>query len=116
MTRRQAPEVQWVVGDDESYGLVFSVRAFAELRDRWQLHSDAAVIERIQTLGSDLHTGHLVDIFYALTRTRHREMTHEQVLDIIDGMGIANLQELTPLLEQVVQGGTPPASEAGRPQ
>lgn len=107
-------EVQWVVGEGESYGLVFSFMAVQALKDKWGAKNDQAVIAEMQTrLQEGLDIQALVDILWAATRSKHREVTPERVLEILDAKGFEAVGEINELLTRLMAASFPQAQPGG---
>ena len=66
------------------YTMRFSVRAMAALQDHWGVKSFQEVSDKMNTLDEQLSADDLVGILWAGLRTHHREITKEDVLDILD--------------------------------
>ena len=66
------------------FTLRYSVRAMAALQDHWGLKSFQEVSNRMEVLDEQLSAHDLVGILWAGLRTHHREMTKDDVMDILD--------------------------------
>lgn len=65
----------------------YSLRATLFLKEQWKLEEDREVQARMARAGmSDF-----VDIFWAGLQTHHRELTRDQVLDLLDEEGMEGL-------------------------
>ncbi len=113
----ESREIQWVIGEGESYGLVFSIRAMMCLRDLWGLKSEREVGERLTSFGEDMNTDVLVDLLYAATRSNKesRKLSREDVLDLVDRKGLAGLSEILPMLQSLLDASQPRTPQGKAP-
>ena len=103
-------EVQWTPGDKgESYGLVFSFRAMQALKDAWKCKDEQEVGEKLQALENGMDLSKVVDIIWAAMRTKHREKTQDDVLDILDALGFEALGPISELLSTLIAASMPTA-------
>lgn len=98
---------QIVIGDNR-YTLRFSVRAMAALQDHYQLPSLTAVGEKLQD-SDNLSVKDMVAMLWAGLRTHHRDVSLEDALDMLDEMGLENMQSM---LGDAMQGAMPDADPA----
>lgn len=108
MAKPASADRQIEIGE-ESYTLRFSVRAMAALQDHYQLSSLTAVGEKLSD-GDNLSINDMVAMLWAGLRTHHADVTFEQATDILDDMGLENMQSV---LGEALQGAMPDASPDG---
>jgi hypothetical protein len=93
-----------VVGD-LTYTLRYGVRAMAALQDHYKLASFDEVGQR---LGNPKAFGanDIVAILWAGLRTHHRDLSMDDAMDLVDGMGLDEVQEV---IGKAFDAGSPPA-------
>ena len=75
------------------YTMRFSIRAMAALQEHYELASLEEVGERLQKSRS-ISIQDLTAVLWAGLQTHHRGITKDEVLDLIDEMGLPRIQEL----------------------
>lgn len=87
-----------------TYRLRFSLRAMMALKDRWKLEDGDALTKRLASVGPF----DFVDIVWAALRTHHPELNDEQVLGIVDDMGVEGIETaVNEAIDAGVPGGDP---------
>lgn len=88
-----AQDKQIKIGD-KTYTIRFSVRALTALQEHWGLKSFQEVAQKMSKLNESVSIDDLVGFVWAGLRTHHREMTKEDVLDLIDELGMENIESV----------------------
>lgn len=96
----------------KEYRLRYSVRAIATLQDHYELDSLDAVGDHLKELGKTGKIGvkDLQAILYAGLRAHHREVDMEEVLDIMDEIGLEASQTM---IGSTFTAASPPADDLG---
>lgn len=84
----------------EEYTLRFSIMAIAELEKMWNVKTINGVVARLDDPG----VNDMIDLFYALTRSHHPEITRDVCEKILDDEG---LEGTTDALLSSVSDGQP---------
>lgn len=79
--------------DGVSYRLRYSIKAMGALQDHYSLSSINEVAERLQ-IDSEMGADDIVAIVWAGLRSHHPEVTKPQVLDMLDELGLEEMQVL----------------------
>lgn len=103
------PDVPLVL-QGQTFQMRFGVRALLALKRHWKLESQEEVQAAIASKSRDLET--MVDVIWAALQTHHRDMTNEDVLDLIDGEDLGIAAER---LAEAMKAAGPPEPKA-RPQ
>ena len=106
-----SPEVPWNPLPGTSFTLRFSIKAVAALKDLWGLKSEQEIEAHLATMtaSGELGIGTMTDMIWAATRSRHPEVTRDQILDILDDAGLESIGKLSDLLEQLMGSARPEA-------
>lgn len=86
MASKANPERQISIAG-KSYTLKYSARAWAALQDHFGLSSLKAVQARLADQ-DQFGVGDMVAVLWAGLRTHHREVSQDDVLEMIDAMGL----------------------------
>lgn len=92
---------------EKSYTVRFSVRAMNALQEHWKLKSFQEVAKKISTLQENVQIDDLVGFVWAGLRTHHRDLTKEDVFDLIDEVGVQGIEGL---LSSALSGSLPTGS------
>ncbi|WP_395674701.1 hypothetical protein [Inquilinus sp.] len=109
MTKSASTDRQMVVGD-LTYTLRYGVRAMAALQDHYKLASFDEVGQRLGNPKA-FGAGDIVAILWAGLRTHHRDLTMDDAMDLVDGMGLDEVQEV---IGKAFDAGSPPANAEGQ--
>lgn len=91
---KRASADRQVTIDGKVLNLRYSIKAMAALQDHWGLKSFQQVGAKMQALGQELSAGDMVAIIWAGLRTHHPDIDKGAVLDMIDELGLNELQEV----------------------
>lgn len=102
----------------KSLQLKFSIRAMIALQDRWGLSDDPdmaadgakSATDKVQDRIAKAAMADFVTIVWAATRSKHPELTEEDVLEMLDEAGLEGLHET---LSSVMSAATPPPPKPG---
>ena len=108
MTKPASTDRQMTVGD-QTYTLRYGVRAMAALQDHYQLASFDEVAKRLGN-PKGYGAGDIVAILWAGLRTHHRDLTMDQVMDVVDDMGLDGVREE---IGKAFDASSSPAVEGG---
>lgn len=81
--------------DGQPRTLRFSAKALAALQDHWQIEDLDAVARKLGEIeGGKLGIHDAAAMLWAGLRTHHPDVTLDEALDLLDGMGLANFETL----------------------
>lgn len=100
--KKSNPDIQITAGGT-TYTLRFSLRAMMALKDKWGIETNDELTERLSKVGPfDFTT-----IMWAALRTHHPELSEDQVLGIVDDLGVDGVEQA---VGDVVSASTPEPS------
>lgn len=102
----QLQDVQIELGG-RSLTLRYSIKATLALKERWGLENDREVQARM----AKASMAEFIDIVWAGLRTHHPDISHDQVVDMLDDAGADGL---TDLVTNALDASSAPADD--RPQ
>lgn len=107
----QLQDVQIELGG-RSLTLRYSIKATLALKERWGLDNDREVQARM----AKATMAEFIDIVWAGLRTHHKEITHDEVVDMLDDAGAEGLTDMvTAALEASVAPDDNSRPRAGQP-
>ncbi len=115
--QQESPDRTIKIGG-KSYQLRFGIRAQSALKDHWGITPDPIGVEGRKSgdqklserLGA-LEMEDTVTVVWAALRKHHPELTHEDVLDLLDSAG---LDGLTETLTDLIGASTPVIPDDGK--
>lgn len=91
---------------DRTITLRYAIKSMAALQDHWGLTSFQEVGAKMGSLERQMSADDMVAIVWAGTRTHHPELSKDEVLDLVDSVGMDELQDvLTKAFDGAVDKG-----------
>lgn len=86
----RTPDVELKIGD-KTYTLRFSTRATMDLMDLWNLKDQRDLQAAMQDRGKTI--GGMIEVVWAALRTHHRDLTVDNVIDLLDAEDLGDVME-----------------------
>ena len=98
-------DIQFSIGD-RPLTLRFSAKALAALQDEWKLENlDQVAVKLGEIEGGNMSIQDAAAMLWAGLRTHHSDVTVEEALDILDGLGVSNFEALLVRAISAASGG-----------
>ena len=95
-----------IIINGKTYQIRFGLRAILALKRKWNLADQRAVQAYITSNKEDLEV--MVTVVWAALQTHHRDLSEDQVLDMLDG---GDLSAITGALVEAMAAAQPPPAD-----